>query len=308
MIGVIINPRAGFVLHHGLDHVRDLIARTVPDTRIHVLAPTDTLPTVCRAFMADGVSCIAAAGGDGTMNSVAACLLGTETALGVIPAGTLNHFARDVGVGRNLDEALHVLARGYVLPVDVARVNDRIFLNNSSIGLYPHMVEIRRRFEKRLGKWRALLYASWLATRHSRPMTVRVASDGLTEDVRAHLLFVGNNQYELDLLHLGQRASLNAGELYCYVLEGPGRLGLAPYVFGYLRDHRVKHHVFQALATREVRITPAGRRQIDVACDGEVFRLAVPLTYRVLPKALNVVVPKPPPPESREARDNEDVS
>lgn len=308
MIGVIINPWAGFVLHHGLDHVRNLIEEIVPGTRIHVLAPTDTLSAVCRAFMDDGVSCVAAAGGDGTMNSVAACLLGTETALGVIPAGTLNHFARDVGVGRNLDEALRVLARGYILPVDVAQVNERIFLNNSSIGLYPHMVEIRRRNEKRLGKWRALVYASWLASRHSKPMTVRVVSDGLTEDARAHLLFVGNNQYELDLLHLGQRASLNAGELYCYILEGPGRLGLIPYIFGYLRDHRVKHHILHALATREIAVTPAGRRHIDVACDGEIFRLAVPLDYRVLPKALNVVVPKPPPPQSREARDNEDVS
>jgi diacylglycerol kinase family enzyme len=239
------------------------------------------------------------------MNSVAAQLVGSQTPLGVIPAGTLNHFARDVGVGRHVEEALRVLARGYVLPVDVAKVNDRIFLNNSSIGLYARMVEMRKRLEPRAGKWRALMYAGWLTIRKAHPSTVQISSDKGSERVRTYLVFVGNNQYELELLRLGQRARLDAGQLCCFILEGPSRLGLLPYVFGYLRDHRhhqrAAHHVFHSLCTDELTVRTR-RRVVDVACDGEVFRLEAPLVYRVLPRALRVVVPKPPPPESREAR------
>src|ERR671936_141041 len=162
MIGVILNPRSGYAATHGLAYMRAQITAALPGARIHVLQRGDDLAARCRALIADGATCIVAAGGDGTVNAVAAHLVGTETPLGVIPAGTLNHFARDVGVGRDVAHALRVLARGYTLPVDVARVNERLFLNNSSIGLYAHMVEIRRRYEARLGKWRALVHAARL--------------------------------------------------------------------------------------------------------------------------------------------------
>jgi diacylglycerol kinase family enzyme len=306
MIGLILNPRSGYVAAHGLPYVRAQITAVLPEVRIHVLQPGDDLAACCRALIADGATCIAVAGGDGSVSAVATHLVGTDIPLGVIPAGTLNHFARDVGVGRDVVRALHVLAGGYTLPVDVARVNERIFLNNSSIGLYARMVEIRRRYETRLGKWRALVHAARLVAWHARATEVQFGGETL-QSVRTYLLFVGNNQYELDLLHLGRRSCLDAGALCCVILEAPGRLALLPHVFHHLRGHRPYHHVLRSLGTHELTVIPGRARRVEVACDGEVFTLTAPLVYRILPRALKVVVPKPPPPESREMRAVPDV-
>lgn len=303
MIGVILNPRAGFVASHGVPYLRALIEEHLPGADVRLLTPDADVTALCRELIAGGATCIAAVGGDGTVSSIASNIVDTEVALGVVPGGTLNHFARDVGVGRDVPQALRVLAGEYVLPVDVATVNDRIFLNNSSIGLYVRMVEIRRNYEQRLGKWRAMAHATLLTLRHAHPVSVNFASDGTSRQARTYLLFVGNNQYELDLLHIGQRARLDAGALCCYVVEGPRRLEMIPHVFGYLRDHRSHHHAFQALTSHEITVTMR-RRTVHVSCDGEVVHLRTPLVYRVRPKALRVVVPEPPPPGSREERSN----
>src|SRR2546421_2684265 len=262
MIGLILNPRSGYVAEHGLTHVRAQVTAALPEVRIHVLQRGDDLAACCRELIADGATCIGAAGGDGTVTAVATPLVGTQTPLGVIPAGTLNHFARDVGVGRDVAHALRVLAGGYALPVDVARVNERIFLNNSSIGLYARMVEIRRRYETRLGKWRALVHAARLVVWQARATEVQFGDETL-QSVRTYLLFVGNNQYELDLLHLGRRSCLDAGELCCVILEAPGRLALLPHVFHHLRGHRPYHHAFRSLCTHELTVIPGRARRVE---------------------------------------------
>lgn len=302
VIGVVLNPRSGYVRQHGAPRVCDQIAQVLPDARIHLLQHGDDVGALCKAFIADGATCIVAAGGDGTVNAVASHLVGTPTVLGVLPMGTLNHFARDVGVGRDVPAALQVLAEGHVLPVDVASVNDRVFVNNSSIGLYARMVEIRERYEQHLGKWRALAYAATMVLRRAEATVVDLSSQASTERIHTYMLFVGNNQYELDLLHLGQRAKLDAGELCCFILEGGRRISLLPHVFRYLRNHHPDRRLFRSLLTTELTVRVAGRRAIEVACDGEVFRLTTPLRYRALPKALRVVAPLPPPLESREVR------
>jgi diacylglycerol kinase family enzyme len=117
-----------------------------------------------------------------------------------------------------------------------------------------------------------------------------------------YLLFVGNNQYELDLLHLGQRSRLGGGELCCFILDVPGRLTRMPHVFRYLRSHSPSARVLRSLCTHEFTVIPGRARRVGVACCGEVFALATPLVYRILPRALKVVVPKPPSAESREMR------
>ena len=156
MIGVVVNPRSGYVAQHGVDHLRGLILESIPEAELHILQPHENAADQSKTFLSAGATCVAAVGGDGTVSAVASALVGTQASLGVIPGGTLNHFARDVGVGRDVPHAVRVLAHGYTLPVDVASVNNRTFLNNSSIGLYARMVRIRQRYEKRLGKWREI--------------------------------------------------------------------------------------------------------------------------------------------------------
>lgn len=309
MIGVILNPRAGYVAHNGLLQTSDLIRAALPTAQIHVLASTDHLPTVVRQMVTSGARVVAAAGGDGTVGAVAATLLGTPTPLGVLPAGTLNHFARDVGVGRAMGQALHTLAHGQPQRVDMAQVNDRLFLNNSSIGLYPTMVELRERHEGRVGKWRALLYASWVVVRHRHPVRVHVRSlapdgrplpDGLDETISTYLLFVGNNRYELNLLRLGLRARLDEGTLGGFALTVPRRRGLLRHLYHYFIDHHPDRAAFRLINAPEL-LVDTSRSRVSVACDGEVLHMTPPLLYRVLPRALAVIVPVPPPAESRAA-------
>jgi diacylglycerol kinase family enzyme len=307
MIGVIVNPRSGFVIRQGIDHTRDLLGKAVPGAEIHILEPDDDIAELCNRFRSAGFRCIAAMGGDGTVNAVAAQLVESDIALGVIPGGTLNHFARDVGVGRDVGEALKVLRHGYTMSVDVARVNDHVFLNNSSIGLYPRMVELRDRYARRVGKWRAMVRAGLLVIRDAQSMVVEL-DDGNDkgEYVRAYILFIGNNQYEMDLLHLGRRTSLDGGELCCFILEAHGRLWLLPLVFHFLRGSETDGAPFRSLCTSELTLIPRGSEPVEVSADGEIFTLTPPLVYRVLPRALQVIVPEPPPPESREARNAEE--
>jgi diacylglycerol kinase family enzyme len=305
MIGVILNPHSGYVLRRGVPQVQQEIAELVPEAVIHVLRRTDPIALVCRRFLRQGATCIAAAGGDGTVSSVAAALIGSTIPLGVVPVGTLNHFARDVGIGRDVPAALRVLRHGYILPVDVASVNGRIFLNNSSIGVYARLVQVRERYEHRMGKWRALIWAAWLVGRRAHTLQIEVRENGEVIPLQTYLLFVGNNQYELSLVHLGQRARLDEGRLGCFALDQPRRVRLVPSIFHLLRDARTHRRVFRIFTTTELTVYMGTRRQyrrVQVACDGEVAEMDLPLTYRSLPRALRVVVPEPPPAESREAR------
>jgi diacylglycerol kinase family enzyme len=291
MIGVIVNPRSGYVSEHGVEHMRDLLCEAVPDVQIHVLQPEDDVAARCREFLSVGATCIAAVGGDGTMCSVAANLVDTQVALGVIPGGTLNHFARDVGVGRDVPEAVQILGRGKSISVDVATVNDRVFLNNSSIGLYPELVYMREAGEKRLGKWQAMVRACLLVVGQAKWTEVEIRTDDETHHVRTRMLFVGNNQYELRLFHLGQRESLQSGTLCCFVLDAPNRLRMAQTALASLRADLSERRFFRSLQTTEMTVAPRQESTVQVSADGEVFEMKTPLVYCIRPRALEVIVP-----------------
>lgn len=292
MIGVLVNPRAGYVADHGVDRVCSMIATAVPDAHILVLQPHDDVRARCQELLAQGATCIAAVGGDGTVSSVAATLIDTRIPLGVIPGGTLNHFARDVGVGRDVPRAVQTLAERHATPVDVATVNDRVFLNNSSLGLYPEMVHLREAEGRQLGKLRALMRAGLLAIRRTRWTNVHVSSGEHAGNVRTRLLFVGNNQYELGLLHLGRRESLQEGVLSCFVLDAPTRLQLVQTVLHSLIGNHTYHRFFHSLRATEMTVIPDQEQEVDVSSDGEVFAMRTPLVYRIRPGALQVVVPR----------------
>jgi diacylglycerol kinase family enzyme len=289
MLGVLVNPRSGYVAEHGVDHMQDLICDAVPDARIHVLDEDDDVAARVDEFRSAGATCIAAVGGDGTICSVAANLVDTEVALGVIPGGTLNHFARDVGVGRDVPEAVQILARGNSIAVDVATVNDRVFLNNSSIGLYPELVYMREAGEKHLSKWQAMLRACLLVVRKAKWTDLDLRTDDEMHHVRTRMLFVGNNQYELRLLNLGRRESLQEGTLCCFVLDAPNRWRMIQTAFTSLRTDERERRFFHSLTTTELTVAPRQEQEVQVATDGEVFDMRTPLVYKIKPQALRVV-------------------
>ena len=237
---------------------------------------------------------IVAAGGDGTINAVAAKLVGTDKTLGVLPMGTLNHFSKDLGIPQDLEEAARVVCENHTTTVDVGEVNERIFINNSSIGLYPRIVRRRIR-QQRSGysKWSAAFWSSLAIFTRYPFLDVKLRIDRKFMERRTPLIFVGNNEYEIHSLNMGARQSLQDGILSVYDLHRTGRAGLLLLalrsLFGTLRDAEDFDEYFTDELTIDKR---RKQKRVLVALDGEVVLMNAPLRYRILPRALRVIVPK----------------
>jgi YegS/Rv2252/BmrU family lipid kinase len=236
---------------------------------------------------------IVAAGGDGTISGVAAALVGTDKVLGVLPVGTLNHFAKDLGLPLDLESAVRTIMEGETAAVDTGEVNGRIFINNSSLGIYPRIVARREAQQERLarGKWLAFFWATLQALRRFPFLDLRIAFEGREIFRRTAFLFVGNNEYQIAGFNLGSRACVNGGNLGLYMTHRTGRLGLFRLAFHALFGRVDQAKDFDVFCVKEARIETRKRRLL-VALDGEVERMETPLNYRIRPAALRVLVPR----------------
>jgi diacylglycerol kinase family enzyme len=248
---------------------------------------------VAKRAVKDDYQTIVAGGGDGTVSSVASALVGTTRTLGVLPLGTLNHFAKDLQLPLDLDDAMKTIMVGHTVQVDVGDVNDQIFINNSSLGLYPQIVKEREK-QQRLGwgKWPAFLWAAISVLRRYPLLEVRLSVDGKELTRRTPFVFIGNNEYEMERFNIGRRAYLNKGELSLYITHRTGRLGLLRLALRALLGGLRNERDFTALSTREVWIQTRQRR-LRVAFDGETTIIKPPLHYRVRPGALRVIARAP---------------
>jgi diacylglycerol kinase family enzyme len=255
--------------------------------------------TAAREALADGTELIIVGGGDGTVSSVASLVAGTRTALAVLPMGTLNHFARDLRLPARLQDVARLIASGvadpgaYARPVDVAEVNGRRFVNNASIGLYPHIVSKRQRQQERLGrnKWVAMMVAIASVFRRYPLLEVVLDTGDRAISRTTPFVFVGNNRYDMNLLAESGRASLDRGELSLYFTRRTGRLGLLRIALRGLFGRLDQAKDFEAMTLPGLTIDTR-KKTLRVALDGEVTRLTPPLNFRVLPGALRVIAPR----------------
>jgi len=240
----------------------------------------------------EGPCIIVAAGGDGTQSAVAAALAGSPTRMGVLPMGTLNHFAKDLGIPLDLHAAARSIVKGRPHPIDVAQLNNRVFVNNSSIGLYPHVVRHRDQLCQRLGhgKWYAMLVAFIVMFRRFPVVNIRMSINGENVLTTAPFVFIGNNEYSIDGMEIGQRDSLENGTLSLYFANRTGRLGMLRLALRALIGRLRQDRDFEAKRAAELWID-SPRHEISVAIDGEVIRQSPPLHYRILPKSLMVMLP-----------------
>ena len=236
---------------------------------------------------------IVAAGGDGTISSVAAHLADTGKRLGVLPIGTLNHFAKDMHIPLDLEEAVRTAIDGRVESVDAAEVNGRVFINNSSLGIYPQIVANREAQQEQLarGKWPAFLWATMHALRRFPFMNLRISTDEQQLVRKTAFLFVGNNEYEIAGFNLGARSCVNAGNLGLYLTHRTGRLGLFRLGLHALFGRVNQAKDFDAFCVQEAHIESSSPRLL-VARDGEVEWMDTPLHYRIRRAALQVLVPR----------------
>lgn len=236
----------------------------------------------------DGTRIIVAAGGDGTVSAVASALAGTDGVLGVLPLGTLNHFAKDLRIPTDLADAANTVVAGQTMLVDVGEVNGRIFVNNSSVGAYPQLVVERR--SQRQARWLSEAIAAARVLRDYRKLLVEVVGDRVNRVARTPFVFVGNNEYQLDGIHFGARPRLDAGRLHLCMAPDIGRMRFAGMVAAALVGRLAAGGKFESMCLPECAIRAVSRRLL-VSLDGEVALLETPLKYRIRRRALRVVVP-----------------
>ena len=233
-------------------------------------------------------------GGDGTISAVAGAVADSNTRLGILALGTLNHFARDLGIPTDLDAAAAVIASGSEKRVDLAEMNGRTFINNSAIGLYPLMVAARDAQRKRLGRSKrlAMVVASVRTLARFRHQRLTLTVNDEQARVDTPLLFVGNNDYQIELPAAGKRDSLDDGKLCVMVLRKKTRRGFIGATLRALIG-RTRADDMVRLDGVERLLVGSNQSTLAVALDGEVAQVKPPLDYRIRKRVLRVLAPPP---------------
>ena len=252
----------------------------------------DKLSRQAEAAVAEGAKLVVAGGGDGTISAVAGALAGSDTRLGILPLGTLNHFARDLGIPFDPDAAARLIAQGRDRRVDVAEVNGRVFINNSAVGLYPLMVRDREAQRSKLGRskrWAMAVAAVRTLLRFSSQRLVLTVNKERAR-VDTPLLFVGNNAYRLEMPGAGTRERLDGGELCVVLLRRKSRFGFCSAVARALvgRDRTIDLEHMDGV--RQLKVD-SPHASLAISVDGETERFEPPLVYRIRPGALRVIAP-----------------
>ncbi|MDQ3068168.1 MAG: diacylglycerol kinase family lipid kinase [Acidobacteriota bacterium] len=284
---VILNTRSGTAPSE--QELRDALAQGGLEADV-VPLPAGSADGLAR--IAERYDVLIAAGGDGTVSTVAAAAARAGKTFGVIPAGTLNHFARDSGIPFEKDKAIAVIAAGHTRTLDIGEVNGLIFINNASIGAYPRMVWERNR-ARRSGLPRPIamplaVIRTWLAL---RTVTARLTVDGKELIRRSPFLFIGNSEYEIEGFEIGKRPTMTDGRLALYVAPESGRWDvIALPVRALLR--KIDDGALEVFRAASISMeTP--RHRVSVALDGEIRMLDAPLRFSVQSKVLRTIVPAP---------------
>jgi diacylglycerol kinase family enzyme len=257
------------------------------------------VPDLARELVAKGHDVVVAAGGDGTISAAASVLVGSGTVLGILPLGTQNHLAKDLGIPTDLPGAVAVLAFGQPRAMDVGEVNGRTFLNNVSVGLYPAFIKAqgKRRDRRKLARWRARITGTVLVALRLPVLRARIVIDARLVRRVTPMVLVGNNVYRVRGNRLGSRRELDAGRL-CVItartrsVRGILRLGLSALAG---RDPQpsgpaeAREHM-EVLTGAEVEVRIRQSHTL-VAVDGENVEMSMPLRCSIRPGALLVMAP-----------------
>jgi len=241
---------------------------------------------------------LVAAGGDGTLNTVAHEAVQAGCPFGVLPQGTFNYFGRTHHIPEDLADAVHALLRARARPVQIGMVNERIFLVNASVGLYPKLLEEREHDKRQYGRSRvvALLSAVKTALRGHRNLRIALELDGRTRHLRTPTLFVGNNRLQMEQVGMPPlQHALDEGRLAAIAPRAVGKLRMLGLLvrgaLGRLGEAEdVDAFAFKSMTVRAPLLS--GRKRLKVATDGEVCKMALPLRFQVLERSLFLLVPK----------------
>lgn len=286
-----LNRNAGAKLPPG---ELDALHETLAENGIEVLEISKELDCarVIRDHACRGTNLFIAAGGDGTIHHVLQAVVNSESQLAVLPLGTYNHFAKDLGIPLDWREALDVALNGDTRQIDTGRINDRFFVNNVSIGLYPELVTKREERGRDYPRWKARFYAFYTTVRKYPHVTLGIETEHRSEAVRTHVFMISNNAYELERLGIeAPRNTLTEGRLSVYILEHTSRWQLTKIIARYAAGRVRAIPGFRSFRTLRMRVS-SSRAHLKVGVDGEVFTLATPLVITAMPQSLIVKVPR----------------
>ena len=297
---VLLNARAGKQDATPARQVADAFRDAGADVDIR-LAEGPALAREAADAVRRGSEVVVAAGGDGTVSAAAGALAGTGVALGVLPLGTLNHFAKDLGLPLDLGAAARTIMAGRTQAVDVGEVNGRVFVNNASVGMYARLIAERAAMQRiGRGKWLAHGLAALRVWRRYQRLRVDVrkgkGEEGIKGEggssvlVRTPFVFVGNNEYQLSGLELGGRKDLAGGRLQVCMAPGMSRGGVARMIIAAVFGDVCTLEGFDSFTASAVGLD-AGVVRLQASIDGEPVTLGNPLTFRIRPQALRVIVP-----------------
>lgn len=224
-------------------------------------------------------------GGDGTISAVAGIVANTKAILAPIPGGTLNHFTKDLCITQEIDDAIKNLKNAKQHKIDVASVNDIVFINNSSIGLYPASLKIREETENVLGKWPAAAIGILHAIIRYKTYTVTIGREHFVTP----FIFVGNNSYAVSDFALNNRNSLKEGKIAVYLTKAHSRFALVKIFVHAATRQLHEADEFESYLAKKITIKARGHKKIHVSHDGELSKLSTPLTYRIVPKSLLIL-------------------
>ena len=285
-ISLIINEKSG--TKESDDLIEKILAEFQKRNIIVELQKTEgsEIIEVTDKAIHSNVDAIVVGGGDGTINAVVSKLVGTSIPLGILPMGTFNHFAGDLGLPADLEKCIDIIATGNSEPVDIAEVNGKIFINNSSIGVYALAVRMRENYQKKLGwtkRW-AMIRAALNIFDRFPSFTVKLETEKGLYFRKTSFVFVGNNKYTS-----GKRESLTEGILSIYTAHLKGRWGVLWMgilaVFNKLDDKYFDLHLAKELEL------DTKKKRIIVSVDGEILDMKPPLEYKIRPLQLHVLLP-----------------
>lgn len=282
-----LNPRAGSFSASDESSLRTLAYEN--GLRVVEIQPSLDLRGIVRDSLNAGLRAFVVAGGDGSIHHAAQALVGTEGILGVLPIGSVNHLARDLGIP--VDDwraAFEIAVRGRVQQIDVGRINGQFFLNSVMLGVYPTISEYRERFRSMHSRWRAYWKAIRLALHHFPHVTLVVEHDGRVETLRTQMFVVAVNAYDLSQTGVvSPKTTFNDGRLAMYSLSFMSRLQFIGVVAKYLRGRIGDVSGFRSIRTTSLRLD-TGKRRLRVSVDGELVDLDTPLQIAAVPSSLLV--------------------
>ena len=288
---VLANPGSGRASRDG-SAIDKAMAVFGPDVPLRRLTEGQTFADAVKQALADGFTTIVAAGGDGTVTGIAQALIGTDANLAILPLGTFNFVSRGLGLSEDPEAAARAILAGHPHRISVGMVNDQLFLNNVSLGLYPRILSEREAMYSRYGRFRILAYWTVLATiiRAQRTPRMTIETEDGSRSLRTPLIFIARSAYQLERFGLSGADIISDDRFAVFVARSGTRWHLIKLAFHLARKRLVAGTDVELFSAHSLTIrTP--RRRPRVAFDGEKRRMLAPLKFEIRPDALSIIIP-----------------